>query len=95
MEEGSMQDSSGHPFLRPSRLNTYTAYSIGSFIAWGVIWAIFAATAKKETLGYLLMFFIGWVSGWTSATIARVTYPPPKKRHSAGPRSFFQGYREN
>jgi hypothetical protein len=27
------------------------------------------------------------VSGWTSATIARVVYPPPKKWRPAGPTS--------
>jgi hypothetical protein len=24
--------------------------------------------------------FAGWVLGWTSATIARYVYPPPKSR---------------
>jgi hypothetical protein len=24
--------------------------------------------------------FAGWVLGWTSATIARYVYPPPKRR---------------
>jgi len=66
-----MQASNGHPFLRPARLDNYTAYSIGCAVAWAVVWAILAATAKKETLGYVLAIFIGWVIGWTSATIAR------------------------
>jgi hypothetical protein len=90
-----MQGSRGHPFLRPGRLNSYTAYSIGCAVAWAVIWAIAAAIDPKHTLRDLLLVFAGWVIGWTSATIARVVYPPPKKRRSVGPRSFLQGYREN
>jgi hypothetical protein len=80
-----MDASNRHPFLRPGRLNTYTAYSIGCFVVWAVLWAIFLVTKPKERLGYILMAFIGWVIGWTSATIARVVYPPPKKRRPAGP----------
>lgn len=76
-----MQASTGRPFLRPGRLNTYTGYTIGCAIAWAVVWAIFATTHRKEGLGQLLIFFIGWLAGWGSATIARVVYPPPKQRH--------------
>lgn len=90
-----MQATRGHPFLRPGQLNSYTAYSIGFFAVWAVLFAILAATASPKTLGYVLAIFGGTVIGWTSATIARVTYPPPKKRQTAGPTSFFQGYREN
>jgi hypothetical protein len=90
-----MQASNDHPFLRPARLNNYTAYSIGCAVAWAVVWAILAATAQKETLGYVLATFIAWVVGWTSATIARVVYPPPKKRHSGPPTSFFQRFGES
>lgn len=90
-----MQASRGHPFLRPGQLNTYTAYSIGFFAVWAVLLAILAATAPHKSLGYILAIFGGAVIGWTSATIARATYPPPKKRQAVGPTSFFQGYREN
>jgi len=78
-----MEGSQSHSFLRSGPLYTYTAYSIGSFIAWGVVWAIVAATLPNKTLNYILVLFMGWVIGWTSATIARVLYPPPKPRHPA------------
>ena len=71
-------------FLRRPPLNTYTAYSIGCAIAWAVLWIILATTAKKETLNDVLMVFTGWLIGWTSATLARSLYPPPKKRLLAG-----------
>jgi hypothetical protein len=89
-----MRAPNRHRFLRPRRLNSYTAYSIGCAIAWAVVWAIASAIDPKKTRDNLLLVFAGWVIGWTSATIARVVYPAPKKRQSAGPRSFFQGFRE-
>ena len=76
-------------------MNTYTAYSIGFFAAMAVLLAICAATVSSKTLGYIFAIFFGSVIGWTSATLARVTYPPPKKRQTARPTSFFQGFREN
>jgi hypothetical protein len=90
-----MEASPGHPVLRPGRMNTYTAYGVGFFAAWAVLLAICAATVSNKTLGYILAIFFGSVIGWTSATIARVVYPPPKKRPAAGPASFFQGFRQN
>jgi uncharacterized membrane protein YfcA len=62
------------------RLNTYAAYSIGCAVAWGVILAVAATAGKEDTLHTLLLVFCGWVVGWTSATIARYVYPPPKSR---------------
>ena len=59
-------------------MNTYAAYSIGSFVAWAVIWTILAVTEKKVTLGYIFAIFFGWCIGWLSATIARAVYPPPQ-----------------
>jgi hypothetical protein len=89
-----MQSSNGHPFLRPGRLNTFTAYSIGCGIAWAVVWALVLAFDSKHTVAHVVWVFLGWLIGWMSATIARLVYPPPKKRPSAGPTSFFQGFRE-
>lgn len=82
-----MEPSNTHPFLRPGRLNTYTAYSIACFVAWTVFWAIVLAKKSNVILGYRLRFFMGWVVGWTSATIARAIYPPPKKWRSVDPTS--------
>jgi hypothetical protein len=90
-----METQHGHPFLRPGHLNTYTAYGIGFFAAWAVLLAVCAATVPNKTLGYIFAIFFGSVIGWTSATLARVAYPPPKKRQTASPTSFFQGFREN
>jgi hypothetical protein len=47
---------------------------------WALIWVIVPRLAKKETVDKLRIMFPGWVAGWTSATIARYVYPPPKKR---------------
>jgi hypothetical protein len=88
-----MKTSDEHPMLRPRRLNSYTGYSIGCAIAWAIVWAICAATNRQDVLDKLLLFFLGWLVGWTSATIARVVYPPPGRRAPAGPRSSFQGFR--
>jgi hypothetical protein len=68
----------------PARMNTYTAYSVGSFVAWAVLGAILAATEKKVTQGYIFAIFFGWCIGWLSATIARAVYPPPKKVYLTG-----------
>lgn len=84
-----------HPFLRPRRLNSYLAYSIGCAVAWGAVWIIVGASEPGRTLDRIALVFGGWVLGWGSATIARVVYPPPKRRDWAGPRSFFQGFRES
>ncbi len=73
-----MEASNQHPFLMPRRRN-YTTYSIACFIVWGVLLAICAATATSATTDTVLKVFGGWVIGWTSASIARIVYPPPKK----------------
>jgi hypothetical protein len=35
-----MEASGRHPFVRPRRVTTYTAYSVGCAVAWAVLWAI-------------------------------------------------------
>jgi hypothetical protein len=61
------------------RLNTYTAYSIACAIVWIVLIAIGVAVGKTSTQHTILFVILGWAIGWTSATIARYVYPPPKK----------------
>jgi hypothetical protein len=61
---------------------TYTGYSIGVGIAWVVrlvlVWRFAPADRRKNNI----LVFLGFVIGWTSATIARQVYPPPTKyRH--------------
>ena len=76
-----------HRLFQPGPLNTYTAYSVGSFAAWAVIWAILAVTEPPKILGYIFAIFFGWVIGWGSASIGRALYPPPTKRYSWWPSS--------
>jgi|ERR1035437_382104 hypothetical protein len=60
--------------------DTYTGYSIGCGIVWAVIWFFVGTRADDQTRKEVLLAFIGWVSGWTSATIARAVYPPPRRK---------------
>jgi hypothetical protein len=62
------------------RRHSYTAYAIGWAIAWALVWMTVWALGDKDKLYKLRFFFVGWASGWTSATIARCVYPPPKHR---------------
>jgi hypothetical protein len=66
-----------------SRFNTYTAYSIGCAIVWAVGLALVATAGTKHTADNVLLVFAGWALGWTSATIARYVYPPPKRGRRA------------
>jgi hypothetical protein len=47
------------------------------------VWAVILAVAQRrldsQTRNTLRLVCTGWWSGWTSATIARVGFPPPKK----------------
>ncbi len=67
-----------------ARLNTYTAYSIGCAAVWAVTLTVTQATAKPQTRDRIRLSCAGWWAGWTSASIARVVYPPPKKRWLTG-----------
>jgi threonine/homoserine/homoserine lactone efflux protein len=62
------------------RRQSYTAYSIGCGIVWAAILGVLAALNQKEKLRRILPVFGGWWMGWTSATIARYVYPPPRSR---------------
>jgi hypothetical protein len=61
------------------KFNTYKAYTIGCVIAWAVLWVVVATRASDATRENVLLVFLGWVLGWTSATIARAVYPPPRR----------------
>lgn len=56
---------------------TYTAYSIACALVWAVI-LVSVALWSPERLHTFLLVGGGWLIGWTSATIARSVYPPPK-----------------
>lgn len=61
-----------------TRLNSYTAYSIGCAGVWGVILLVARRRLDYQTRNTLQLVCGGWWIGWTSATIARIGYPPPK-----------------
>ncbi|MGB0094716.1 MAG: hypothetical protein WBP81_19550 [Solirubrobacteraceae bacterium] len=65
------------PRLKP-KLNTYTGYSISCAAVWTVILAVAQRRLDSQTRNTLRLVCTGWWSGWTSATIARGGYPPPK-----------------
>ena len=60
------------------RQGSYTSYSIACAVVWALVLVILAAAGEKEKLRKILPVFGGWWVGWTSATIARYVYPPPK-----------------
>jgi hypothetical protein len=67
-----------------TRRNTYTGYSIGCAAVWGVILVAAQRRLDAQARNTLWLVCSGWWMGWTSATIARVSFPPPKK---LGPRT--------
>jgi hypothetical protein len=64
--------------------NTYTSYSIGCACVWGVILLLGRRRLDSQTWSTLRLVCGGWWMGWTSATIARAGYPPPKQLTPAG-----------
>lgn len=66
------------------RSKSYTTYSIGCALVWAFILAMLALAGRKEQLRTVLPFCVGWWMGWTSATIARYVYPPPRSRGAIG-----------
>ena len=56
---------------------TYTGYSIGCAIVWAVVVGVVAGILPNRLHTFRLIG-AGWWIGWTSATIARSVYPPPK-----------------
>lgn len=66
--------------------NTYTTYSIGCAGVWGAILLAGRRRLDSQTWNTLRLVCGGWWMGWTSATIARVGYPPPKQLTPASER---------
>ena len=69
--------------MRPQR-DTYTEYSIGCAGVWGVILLLGRRRLDSQSWNTLRLVCSGWWMGWTSATIARIGYPPPKALTPAG-----------
>jgi hypothetical protein len=68
--------------------NTYTSYSIGCAGVWGVILLLARRRLDSQTGSTLRLVCSGWWMGWTSATIARTGYPPPKELTPAGEKTL-------
>jgi hypothetical protein len=64
------------------RYNSYKAYTVGCAVAWALLWIIVGTQTSETTQERVLFVFLGWLLGWTSATIARAVYPPPAKHRS-------------
>jgi hypothetical protein len=62
-----------------TRRNTYAAYSIGCAGVWAAILLLARRRLDSQTWNTLQLVCGGWWLGWTSATIARISYPPPKQ----------------
>ncbi|MGH2913837.1 MAG: hypothetical protein ACRDMX_02495 [Solirubrobacteraceae bacterium] len=71
--------------MKTSR-NTYTAYSIGCAGVWATILLLGRRRLESEARNTLQLVCGGWWMGWTSATIARIGYPPPMPLTPAGER---------
>jgi hypothetical protein len=70
-----------------SRLNnTYTGYSIGCAAVWAVLLATGRGLLDAKRWDMLRLGAAGWWTGWLSASIARVGFPPPRKLTEAGQR---------
>lgn len=67
-----------------ARVNTYTGYSIGCVAVWGAILLAARRRLDAKTRTELQLVCSGWWIGWTSATIARIGYPPPKQLTAVG-----------
>ncbi|HYB30834.1 MAG TPA: hypothetical protein VEF89_29840 [Solirubrobacteraceae bacterium] len=64
--------------------DTYTTYSIGCAGVWGTILLLGRHRLDARTWNTLRLVCGGWWMGWTSATIARIGFPPPKQLTPAG-----------
>ena len=69
-----------------SKRNTYTAYSIGCSVVWSAILLLARRRLDAHARHELQIVCGGWWMGWTSATIARIGYPPPEPLTPAGER---------
>lgn len=69
-----------------ARRDTYTAYSIGCAGVWGIILVVARRRLDAHNRETLRLVCGAWWMGWTSATIARIGFPPAKPLTPAGER---------
>ncbi len=65
------------------RARSYTTYSVAVGVVWAVLLVVVATLGPASKFHDLLLVFGGFAIGWTSAAIARVVYPPPKKHRGS------------
>jgi hypothetical protein len=78
MRASDPQTPQSQPHRMSTRRDTYTTYSIGCASVWGIILLLARRRVDSETANTLRLVCGGWWIGWTSATIARIGFPPPK-----------------
>lgn len=61
------------------RVQTYTGYSVSCAGVWALILVAGKRWSDPQDWDRLRATCGGWWMGWTSATIARVVYPPAKQ----------------
>jgi hypothetical protein len=61
------------------RRNAYAGYSIGCAAVWAAILAVAQRRLEPATRTKVALGCAGWWSGWASASIARLAYPPRKE----------------
>jgi hypothetical protein len=61
------------------KYRNYWVYSIGCFVAWGIILGVRESRGNNSTTHDVLYVFAGWCLAWVGMTIARFVYPPPKR----------------
>jgi hypothetical protein len=66
--------------------DSYTTYSFGCAGVWGAVLLIGRRRLDPETWKTLRLVCGGWWIGWSSATIARIGYPPPRPLTPEGER---------
>ena len=64
--------------------NSYTGYSLGCAVVWAGLLAAGRSVLDDKNWAMLRVGAGGWWSGWLSASIARVAYPPPRELTDEG-----------
>ena len=72
--------------VRSALSGTYSGYSVGCALVWTVLLAIGRRVLDEKNWDALRLGAGAWWTGWLSATIARVGYPPPRPLSDAAHR---------
>jgi phosphatidylserine synthase len=64
--------------MRTRLRDTYLGYAIGCACTWGVVLLLANRRLDPDSRKTVRLVCSGWWIGWTSATIARIGFPPPK-----------------